>query len=35
MDHNTGYGSMGLAVRRARHSRWLTLEQLAGLGWTV
>lgn len=31
MDHSTGYGGIGLAVRRARHSRGLTLEQLAGL----
>jgi transcriptional regulator with XRE-family HTH domain len=31
MDRNAGDGSIGLAVRRARHSRGLTLEQLAGL----
>jgi transcriptional regulator with XRE-family HTH domain len=31
MDRSAGEGGIGLAVRRARHSRGLTLEQLAGL----
>jgi transcriptional regulator with XRE-family HTH domain len=31
MDYSARDGGIGLAVRRARHSRGLTLEELAGL----
>jgi transcriptional regulator with XRE-family HTH domain len=31
MDRSAGDGGIGFAVRRARHSRGLTLEELAGL----